>query len=143
MATMRLRIKDIPKDHPVLPLRKGQKARDRCFCGECGLSWDDGVCTSMTPTPGGRCPFEAFHVEGKVRYRSSPRPCRECGEEGEHHFSCSSVDAKCTHEPDPASITPDDRAGRGRGTDWIIDASCKKCGKSGSMQIDPATFQFD
>lgn len=29
--------------------------------GACGLSWDDGQITSMTPAPAGRCPFEAFH----------------------------------------------------------------------------------
>jgi len=51
----------IPKDHPVQPLRKGQKAEDRATCGTCGLSWDDGKVTSMTPAPSARCPFEAFH----------------------------------------------------------------------------------
>src|SRR5690348_2299603 len=30
-------------------------------CGACGRSWDDGVVTSMTPVPSGRCPFEYFH----------------------------------------------------------------------------------
>ncbi len=29
--------------------------------GNCGLSWDDSIITSMTPTPSARCPFEAFH----------------------------------------------------------------------------------
>lgn len=30
-------------------------------CGTCGLTWDDGKITSMTPAPSARCPFEAFH----------------------------------------------------------------------------------
>lgn len=51
----------IPKDFEVQPLAEGQEAKCKTTCGECGLSWDDGVSTSMTPTPGGRCPFEAFH----------------------------------------------------------------------------------
>ncbi len=29
--------------------------------GACGLSWDDSIITSMTPTPSARCPFEYFH----------------------------------------------------------------------------------
>lgn len=36
-------------------------ASDIATCGTCGLSWDDGKSTSMTPTPSGRCPFEHFH----------------------------------------------------------------------------------
>ena len=38
-------------------------------CGSCGLTWDDGVITSMTPTPSGRCPFEYFH-----RYDTDDEP---------------------------------------------------------------------
>ena len=30
--------------------------------GNCGLSWDDSIITSWTPTPSARCPFEYFHV---------------------------------------------------------------------------------
>lgn len=51
----------IPKDHPVQPLRPGDKAMDRATCGTCGLSWDDAIITSMTPAPSGRCPFGQFH----------------------------------------------------------------------------------
>lgn len=58
---MKLRLKDIPKDFAVRPLRKGQKAKDRVTCGDCGLSWDDAIGTSMTPAPSARCPFEYFH----------------------------------------------------------------------------------
>lgn len=53
----------IPADWPVQPLKTGQAAKDEACCGHCGLSWDDGVSTSMTPTPSGRCPFEPFHDE--------------------------------------------------------------------------------
>jgi hypothetical protein len=52
----------IPKDSPVRPIKPGTKAIDRATCGHCGLSWDDGKVTEMTPTPSARCPFEAFHV---------------------------------------------------------------------------------
>lgn len=58
-----LRIKDIPADYPVRPLRVGQTAGDRVTCGTCGLSWDDSIGTSMTPAPAARCPFEYFHKE--------------------------------------------------------------------------------
>jgi len=32
-------------------------------CGTCGAAWDDTVCTSVTPTPSGRCPWEADHED--------------------------------------------------------------------------------
>lgn len=57
---------DIPADFPVQPLQAGQTAKDRATCGTCGRSWDDGKSTSMTPTPAGRCPFEAFHNGGAL-----------------------------------------------------------------------------
>jgi hypothetical protein len=62
---MKLRLKDIPKDFPVKPLgSKSQiKAKDLATCGQCELSWDDAVITSMTPAPSARCPFEAFHKQ--------------------------------------------------------------------------------
>lgn len=53
----------VPKSHPVQPLKAGQKAKLKVTCGVCGLSWDDGKVTSMTPAPAARCPFEAFHVQ--------------------------------------------------------------------------------
>lgn len=46
------------------------------------------------------------------------------------------------HRPDPASITPADGAGRNRGTDWIVDVTCKHCGRSGSVRIDPDEIEF-
>jgi hypothetical protein len=51
----------IPKSYEVQPLKPGQQAKDKATCNTCGLSWDDGVSTSMTPAPSARCPFEAFH----------------------------------------------------------------------------------
>lgn len=51
----------VPDDWPVKPITDTEPARIRATCGECGRSWDDGVSTSMTPAPAGRCPFEAFH----------------------------------------------------------------------------------
>lgn len=61
----------IPKDHPVQPLKPGDKAMDRVTCGVCGLSWDDAIVTSWTPAPSGRCPFEPFHPENAG--------CDKCG----------------------------------------------------------------
>lgn len=58
---MKLKLSDIPREHPVKPLRAGQKAIEPVRCGTCGLRWDDGKCTAWTPTPSGRCPFEYFH----------------------------------------------------------------------------------
>lgn len=55
--------KPIPADYVVQPLKFGQFCKDRRTCLHCGLSWDDSVSTSLTPTPGARCPFEPFHVE--------------------------------------------------------------------------------
>lgn len=52
---------DIPDDHPVRPLDDMADAVTPTTCGVCGLSWDDGVSTSMTPAPAARCPFEYFH----------------------------------------------------------------------------------
>jgi hypothetical protein len=46
------------------------------------------------------------------------------------------------HEPDPASVKPADGAGKGRGTDWIIDVNCRYCGRSGSIRFDPAEIEF-
>jgi hypothetical protein len=62
----------VPKDFPVRPLKPGQAAKDRVTCGTCGLSWDDAIGTTWTPTPSGRCPFEYFHKaedEGKAAAR--------------------------------------------------------------------------
>lgn len=52
---------EIPADFPVQPLKHGEPAISRATCGHCGLSWDDGKVTSMTPAPSARCPFEAWH----------------------------------------------------------------------------------
>jgi len=53
----------VPKDYPVQPLKRGESCEDKATCETCGLSWDDGKVTSMTPVPSGRCPFESFHED--------------------------------------------------------------------------------
>lgn len=63
MKTNQLRLKNVPLDFEVRPLRKGQKAKVRATCGNCGLSWDDGKSTGWTPVPSARCPFEYFHKD--------------------------------------------------------------------------------
>lgn len=60
------KVERIPKNHPVQPLKSGDSAKDKATCGHCGLSWDDGVSTSMTPTPSGRCPFEHYHIHHEM-----------------------------------------------------------------------------
>jgi hypothetical protein len=53
----------IPTDFPVQPIDPDDpSAIALATCGTCGRSWDDGAITSMTPTPAGRCPFEAYHT---------------------------------------------------------------------------------
>ena len=69
----------IPADFPVQPLRPGQNVPDRCIatCGTCGLSWNDCTSTSMTPTPAGRCPFEAFHSPSPRQHRAKEHVVRD------------------------------------------------------------------
>lgn len=61
----------------------------------------------------------------------------DCDTEG---FCPNSEDYR--HHPDPASIKPADGAGKERGTDWIVEGSCKHCGRSGSLRIDPEDIEF-
>lgn len=56
---------DIPAEHPVRPVPDDAHGPDTATCGECGLSWDDSLSTSLTPVPAGRCPFEYFHGSGE------------------------------------------------------------------------------
>lgn len=49
----------IPADYEVQPISSDHP--NAATCGHCGLSWDDVTSTGITPTPAGRCPFEAFH----------------------------------------------------------------------------------
>lgn len=56
-------MEQIPADFPVQPIDPDDPtAKLPVICGTCGLAWDDGVITSMTPAPSARCPFEQFHV---------------------------------------------------------------------------------
>jgi hypothetical protein len=58
----------IPSDYEVRPVRKNKDRKGIATCGHCNLSWDDNKATSMTPTPSGRCPFEAFHLYDEWNY---------------------------------------------------------------------------
>lgn len=117
-----LRIKDIPADYPVRPLRVFQPAGDRATCGACGLSWDDSIATSMTPAPAARCPFEYFHKEdephklsakAKRENASRKRRAREVlaeysattgnGDE-EHETNLSDLLADCMHLMGPKAV---------------------------------------
>jgi hypothetical protein len=65
-------LKRIPANYPVQPLKAGDEAKCAATCGTCGLSWDDGVSTSLTPTPSARCPFEGFHTPTRTHTRRKP-----------------------------------------------------------------------
>ena len=82
----RLKRSDIPKDCEVQPLRPGQKAKEPATCGTCGLTWDDGKITGMTPAPSARCPFEAFHDlrERKPKKKLSQSELRETALQDAH-----------------------------------------------------------
>jgi hypothetical protein len=79
---------------------------------------------------------------------------REPGDEGYGEWTALFRDEDCDtaafcpkspdfkHKPDPVSVKPADGAGRNRGTDWIVDVSCKCCGRSGSVRIDPEDVEF-
>ena len=41
----------------------GKVIVDTMTCGTCGMSWNDALSTSYTPTPSARCPFEYVHGE--------------------------------------------------------------------------------
>jgi hypothetical protein len=53
----------IPEDFHVRPLGPTEMPDGRTTCGTCGTSWDDDICTSSTPAPSARCPFEFFHED--------------------------------------------------------------------------------
>lgn len=57
----KLNLEAIPDTFEVQPLGLNEEAKDRVTCGNCGLSWDDGINTGITPAPAARCPFEWFH----------------------------------------------------------------------------------
>lgn len=69
--------KRIPKTFTVQPLKQGQTAKSMATCGYCGLSWDDGISTSMTPAPAGRCPFEYYHTYVTPKHTPETR-CSNC-----------------------------------------------------------------
>lgn len=64
---------EIPNDWPVQPLEVPFNGTHPTTCGTCGLTWDDGASTPMTPVPSGRCPFEWFHPEPHDSRRASRR----------------------------------------------------------------------
>ena len=67
MRSTKLRPSDIPAEFPVRPLKPEEAGQDVAMCGSCGLVWDDAIPTSWTPAPSGRCPFEYYHKQAKVK----------------------------------------------------------------------------
>lgn len=70
-------------------------------CGTCGRAWDDTVSTGVTPTPGGRCPFEYEHGPG---VEPSPRWARVDQVHAEYpagNQAWSLTDAGTYNGPDP------------------------------------------
>lgn len=39
----------------------GKTVVDKVQCGTCGRVWNDALISARTPTPAGRCPYEAWH----------------------------------------------------------------------------------
>ena len=67
---------EIPAYFPVKPLATQAEidaAGDPVQDGECGLWWDDAISTSLTPAPGGRCPFEEYHEDDDGYYARRKR----------------------------------------------------------------------
>ena len=69
--------------------------------------------------------------------------CLHCGRPREDCYRHCHERADGEHQPSPSSIQPADGAGKGRGTDWVIDIFCAACGVSGSMRIDPADINWE
>lgn len=65
--------------------------------------------------------------------------CKHC-DKSPCYAHCQNT-ADGNHVPDPSSVVAADRAGRG--SDWIVDVSCKNCRISGSTVIDPKTIEFE
>jgi hypothetical protein len=84
----------IPPDYEVQPLKPGEPAIDKCRCYTCGLAWDDGIVTGITPAPGARCPFEPFHIEEEDEAEASPASGRSLADYG---VTCAYVVME--HEP--------------------------------------------
>jgi hypothetical protein len=113
-------------------------------CQRCGSDLSaGGYCTDET------CPFREHKQDCEAGWSGHPerdphpldddRPvpctCGSLGEFGTEEDCPVSLTAK--HEPDPSSINSADDAGTGRGTDWLVDVSCKHCGRSGTARINP------
>lgn len=66
-------LEDIIREHEISEANgatpqldeNGAVKEDIATCGNCGLSWNDALISSMTPTPSGRCPYEYIHPEIK------------------------------------------------------------------------------
>jgi len=56
------KVKPIPEDWPIQPLKKQSDAEWPARCEYCGLSWDDALCSNWVAPPSSRCPFEKFHI---------------------------------------------------------------------------------
>lgn len=48
----------------------------------------------------------------------------------------------CQHDPDPRTIQPADGTGRGKDVDFIVDVTCRKCGISGSVRLNPEDIDW-
>lgn len=73
-----LAMPSVPSGWPVQPIEQDRRVKNLCTCLTCGRSWDDGVSTSITPAPSGRCPFEYFHPteEEESNVRRDKNVCR-------------------------------------------------------------------
>lgn len=86
----------IPEDFPVQPIGPDAvpDAKDPAGCGTCHLLWDDGISTSLTPVPSGRCPFEIFHEEEEEEIDTRPILDLERNNAGRLHIGVTELDER-------------------------------------------------
>ena len=118
--------KRIPKTWEVQPLKPGQKAAAKATCGHCGLSWDDGKVTGMTPAPSARCPFEAFHLDAPEPAEQVLRACNT-GRKIKLSISDDDLCSGCRH----CAYNPGELSGCALKWPGFFDADgyCRRCPK--------------
>jgi hypothetical protein len=118
----------------------GKVVTDAATCGTCGMTWNDALITSRTPTPSARCPYEHIHTEiAELRKleRKQPRSRAELTKDEQFFYDNAgySYDPKKeTAEQGKVrcarSMASDERVARDMGVEfeWEYDAGgCSGC----------------
>jgi len=126
---------DVEKVPPVKKVKAKKPSKNQMLCQDCKAV---GTKAEFRREAGcSRCP-DCNSIE--VIPLKIAGLCRVCFEPTEQCFShCHDRDSKDSkHVPDLRFIRTADGAGEG-----VIDVSCKVCGVSGSMRIDPKDIIFE